>query len=99
MINATLSDGHAAIPYFSLKPIPVTAALPVYATSTDITVPNDACNALPSSTPNLAGYVVVVRRGGCSIAQKLANVAAKGGRYSFVYKYVYWLSSSLSTNF
>lgn len=85
---STLSDGHASIPYFSLRPFPVTAALPVYATSTDLTIANDACNALPSSTPNLAGYVVVIRRGGCAIVDKLKNAAAKGGRYFFIYKSV-----------
>lgn len=85
VVNATLSDGHNPIPYFSLKSFPVTTSLPVYAVSTDITVPNDACNPLPSSTPNLAGYLVVIRRGGCTISQKLTNAAAKGGRIFFIY--------------
>lgn len=84
-INAVLSDGHAPVPYFSLRPFPVTTSLPIYATSKDITVANDACNALPSSTPNLAGYVVVIRRGGCAIVDKLKNAAAKGGKYFFIY--------------
>lgn len=85
VVNATLSDGHSPIPYFSLKAFPVTTSLPVYATSTDITIPNDACNPLPASTPNLVGYLVVIRRGGCAITQKLANAYAKGGRIFFIY--------------
>ncbi|KAG8793890.1 hypothetical protein FRC19_008253 [Serendipita sp. 401] len=84
-LNATLSDGHAPIPYFSLRPLPVTTELPIYATSTDVTIPNDACTALPSSTPNLAGYLVVIRRGGCAVTTKFANAAAKGAKYFFLY--------------
>lgn len=88
IVNATLSDGHAPVSYFSFRPFPIAAALPVYATSTDITNPADACTALPASTPNLANYIVVIRRGGCTAATKYANAAAKGGRYFFLYKWV-----------
>ncbi|CCA71532.1 related to subtilisin-like serine protease [Serendipita indica DSM 11827] len=84
-INVTLSDGHAPIPYFSLRAFPVSGSLPVYATSTDVTITNDACNPLPANTPNLAGYLVVIRRGGCSVATKFANAAAKGAKYFFLY--------------
>jgi hypothetical protein len=85
-INATLSDGHAPIPYLSVTPLPVTGSLPIYATSKDITKVDDACNTLPSNTPNLANYLVVVRRGTCTLKTKLDNITAKGGKYIFIYK-------------
>lgn len=62
--NATLSNGHDPIPYLSLAPLTVTDARRIYATSSDTTVAADACSSLPSSTPNLASYVTLIRRGG-----------------------------------
>jgi len=62
----------------SPTPFNITRYSLLYFTSTDPTVANDACTALPSSTPSLASRVVVVRRGGCDFAVKL-NVLAKAG--------------------
>ncbi|KAG7098360.1 hypothetical protein E1B28_000318 [Marasmius oreades] len=76
---------HDPIPYFELFPFPVTNPLPVFATSNDTTVVDDACNPLPDSTPDLTSFLVVVRRGTCSFVQKLTNIAAKGGKLTFVY--------------
>jgi hypothetical protein len=58
----------------------------VYATSNSTTVADDACNALPASTPDLANKVVIVRRGTCSFVQKLTNIAAKGAKAFLIYK-------------
>ncbi|KAG0151678.1 hypothetical protein CROQUDRAFT_36341, partial [Cronartium quercuum f. sp. fusiforme G11] len=41
----------------------VHGSLPVYRTSNSSDVKNDACNPLPSSTPNLANYIVLIQRG------------------------------------
>ncbi|RPD78695.1 subtilisin-like protease [Lentinus tigrinus ALCF2SS1-7] len=84
--NATVHGvAHDPIPYFDALPLPVNATLPVFATSNDTTVVDDACNPLPDDTPDLSGFVVVVRRGTCTFVQKLTNIAAKGGQVSLIY--------------
>ncbi|KAL0572698.1 hypothetical protein V5O48_009272 [Marasmius crinis-equi] len=67
---------HDPIVYFDLFPIPVTSPLPIFATSNDTTVVDDACNPLPDDTPDLSQFLVV---------QKLTNIAAKGGNVTFIY--------------
>lgn len=62
--------------------------LPLYATSFNTSDPVDACAPLPEDTPDLSGYVVLVRRGTCSFVAKLQNVAAAGGRYVVFYNNV-----------
>ncbi|KAG5991893.1 hypothetical protein E4U43_003907 [Claviceps pusilla] len=57
----------------------------VYATSKDAQVADDACKPLPDSTPDLSKFTVLVRRGGCDFAAKLANIAAKGGQNVMFY--------------
>ncbi|KAG7086750.1 hypothetical protein E1B28_002682 [Marasmius oreades] len=76
---------HDPIPYFELFPFPVTNPIPIFATSNDTTAVDDACDPLPDSTPDLSSFLVVVRRGTCSFVQKLTNIAAKGGRLTFIY--------------
>lgn len=39
--------------------------LPIYATSNDTTIMDDACYPLPDNTPDLSDFVVIVRRGTC----------------------------------
>lgn len=73
-----LSDG-------SLNALNVTGEFPLYAVSTDTTVTDDACNALPDSTPDLSKFVTLIRRGTCNFTQKLANAAAKGAKLVIVY--------------
>ncbi|EMD33648.1 hypothetical protein CERSUDRAFT_159874 [Gelatoporia subvermispora B] len=76
---------HDPITYFSTFPLPVNGTLPIFATSTDTTVVDDACDPLPDDTPDLSQFVVIVRRGTCTFVQKLTNVAAKGGNISLIY--------------
>ncbi|KAJ7091118.1 peptidase S8/S53 domain-containing protein [Mycena epipterygia] len=84
--NATVQGvAHNPIPYFLALPLNVTGALPIYATSTNISQIDDACNPLPDSTPDLSPYLVVVRRGTCLFTQKLANIHAKGGNVAVIY--------------
>lgn len=84
--NATVHGvAHDPITYFATFPLPINGTLPVFATSNDTTVVDDACNALPDSTPDLSGSVVVVRRGTCTFVQKLTNIAAKGGQVVLIY--------------
>ncbi|KAG8901449.1 hypothetical protein FRC01_009845, partial [Tulasnella sp. 417] len=81
----TLSNGHEPIIYNSFLPLKVDGSLPIYATSTDTDIADDACNPLPDTTPDLSGSVVIIRRGSCAFTQKLANVAAKGGKVALIY--------------
>lgn len=48
-------------------------------------VDNDACSPLPSDTPDLSNNIILVRRGGCTYATKVKNVASKGGKYIIFY--------------
>lgn len=82
--EARSSDRDTPIIYFSLMPLNFTESLPVYALSKQI-VPDDACNQLPDSTPDLSKFVVLIRRGSCNFAVKLANVAEKGARVALIY--------------
>lgn len=72
------------IAYMAPKPLAASGAFTVYFTSTE-SVNNDACTALPDSTPNLANRVVVVQRGTCTYAVKYRNIAAKGGKVVLLY--------------
>ncbi|KAI0335098.1 subtilisin-like protease [Cubamyces sp. BRFM 1775] len=84
--NATVHGvQHDPITYFSTFPFPVNGTLPIFATSNDTTVVDDACDPLPDDTPDLSPFVVIVRRGTCTFVQKLTNVAAKGGQVSLIY--------------
>ena len=65
--NATVHGvAHAPITYFDALPLPITETLPIFATSTDTTVVDDACDPLPDSTPDLSKFIVIVRRGTCT---------------------------------
>lgn len=57
----------------------------MYITTTNTSEPADACSPLPDDTPNLAGKLVVVRRGECEFNIKEKNVAAKGAQYLLFY--------------
>ncbi|CEQ43168.1 SPOSA6832_05076, partial [Sporobolomyces salmonicolor] len=77
--------GHPPMPYMSPMPFNLTDDYFVYFTSTNTSVPNDACDPLPSSTPDLSNKVVIVQRGTCDFTVKQANVAAAGGTVLLIY--------------
>ncbi|CDO69143.1 hypothetical protein BN946_scf185042.g45 [Trametes cinnabarina] len=84
--NATVHGvKHDPITYFATFPLPVNGTLPIFTTSNDTTIVDDACNPLPDDTPDLSSFVVIVKRGTCTFVQKLTNVAAKGGKVSLIY--------------
>ncbi|KAB5588428.1 Minor extracellular protease vpr [Ceratobasidium theobromae] len=85
--NATASNGRL-IPYKSLTPLPAPSGLQLYATSTNVTIDNDACDPLPASTPNLADRLVIIHRGTCTFITKLTNAAAFGAKYFLIYNNV-----------
>ena len=62
--NATVNGPkHSPIQYVSLLPLNTTSPLPIYATSTNTSVDDDACNPLPDNTTDLSSFLVVIRRG------------------------------------
>ncbi|KAF9526570.1 pyrolysin [Crepidotus variabilis] len=86
-LQSVLVEGvtHDPIIYYSLTEFSVVGPLPIYPTSNDTTVQDDACAPLPDTTPNLAKYVVVIRRGTCNFVDKLANAADKGAQTILIY--------------
>lgn len=62
-----------------------TVSLPLWATSNDTTTETDACDALPADTPDLSGYIVLIRRGTCTFVSKAENAAAYGAKYAMFY--------------
>ncbi|PPQ89471.1 hypothetical protein CVT25_011997 [Psilocybe cyanescens] len=84
--NATVHGvTHDPITYFASLPFPIEGVLPVYATSNDTTIADDACDPLPDSTPDLSDKVVIIRRGSCNFVQKLDHIFAKGARVALIY--------------
>jgi hypothetical protein len=71
--QANVSTGYGPITYTSFTPLPVNGSRPIYATSNDTTIANDACVPLPASTPDLSPYVVIIRRGGCNFVSDLVS--------------------------
>ncbi|KAJ7026846.1 subtilisin-like protease [Mycena alexandri] len=76
---------HAPIVYFSSLPLPVNGSLPLYATSKNTTVADDACNPLAASTPDLSTFVVLVRRATCAVTVQLAHLAAFNASVALIY--------------
>ncbi|KAI0088139.1 subtilisin-like protease [Irpex rosettiformis] len=98
--NATVHGvTHDPIVYLSTFPLNATGEYPIYATSTDTTKANDACDPLPDSTPDLSDKVVLIRRGTCTFAQKLGNAAAKGGKVFLIYNNVPGYASITTGNY
>ncbi|PFH53716.1 hypothetical protein AMATHDRAFT_45185 [Amanita thiersii Skay4041] len=73
-----VKDNPTYISYSSDAPLLINAKLDVFATS-------NACNPLPSETPNLSKYLVIVRMKKCPIVQMLRNIANKGGETMLIY--------------
>ncbi|KAG6314255.1 hypothetical protein E4U44_002015 [Claviceps purpurea] len=59
--------------------------LPVWASSLDPTIKNDACDPLPVNTPDLSKFIVLIRHGTCTDLEKILNVIAKGAKYVLIY--------------
>ncbi|CAA9967188.1 minor extracellular protease vpr [Pyrenophora teres f. maculata] len=60
-------------------------SLPLLALSYDVNNSDDGCATLPSDTPNLSGYIVLLRRGNCDFSTKAANAVARGAQYIMFY--------------
>ncbi|KAG9093623.1 hypothetical protein FS749_014083 [Ceratobasidium sp. UAMH 11750] len=87
MQDATLSTGRQ-ITYNSFLPLKVSGDLHIYATSSNITAVADACDPLPSTTPDLSNYVVLIRRGTCALIRKMDNAVKFGAKAFLIYENV-----------
>ncbi|XXG96779.1 hypothetical protein Hte_003070 [Hypoxylon texense] len=63
-------------------------SLPLYTPSFDITEAAQGCEAFAADTPDLSGYIVLIRRGTCTFVQKASNAAAAGAKYVLFYNNV-----------
>ncbi|SCZ88355.1 BZ3500_MvSof-1268-A1-R1_Chr2-1g04356 [Microbotryum saponariae] len=79
------SGGYPPLPYLSATPLDTKETLSVYFTSDKADTGNDACDPLPSSTPNLRNRLVVIQRSDCYSGQQIDNAKAKGARFVVLY--------------
>ncbi|CAN9241094.1 unnamed protein product [Alternaria alternata] len=63
-------------------------SLPLWNINNDPTDPANGCDPYPAGTPDLSGYVVLIRRGTCTFVEKAANAANVGARYIMLYSNV-----------
>ncbi|PLW16932.1 hypothetical protein PCASD_13329 [Puccinia coronata f. sp. avenae] len=73
-----------SLTYYKNQVLP-DGSYPVYFTSNNLANEDDACSALPSSTPNLSKYVVMIKIGSCFIAEKVLHARARGAKLIFFY--------------
>ncbi|KAB5523154.1 peptidase S8/S53 domain-containing protein [Coniochaeta sp. 2T2.1] len=59
--------------------------LPLWAVNFNTADPANGCDPYPASTPDLSGYVVLIRRGTCTFVQKVQNAVNKGAKYVIIY--------------
>ena len=84
----SVDEKNTTFGYVEGVPGPWGVTKPIYATSFNTTVADDACDPLPDDTPDLSGYIVLVRRGGCLFDDKVRNLVPKGAQYVMVYNNV-----------
>lgn len=63
-------------------------SLPLWNVNNDPTDTANGCDAYPADTPDLSGYIVLIRRGTCTFVQKATNAAAAGAKYILFYNNV-----------
>ncbi|KAI1777406.1 peptidase S8/S53 domain-containing protein [Hypoxylon cercidicola] len=89
LINATFSIDNSTEEVFAWdpgNPAYTNISLPLWAVSNNPEVEDDACGSLPGDTPDLSGYVVLIREANnCAVYQQAQNVIEKGAEYIMVY--------------
>jgi hypothetical protein len=90
LLNATYSVGNSSSSNSSVESFGWTpgspanwgnVSLPLYAVSFNTSNPADGCTPLPDDTPDLSGYIVLIRRGTCTFVQKATYAVEAGARY------------------
>ncbi|KID75029.1 Minor extracellular protease vpr [Metarhizium brunneum] len=87
--NVTVgADKPQEFPYVLGNPDKFDITLPLWVDTFNTSVAADLCSSLPDDTPDLSKYIVLIRRGTCSFAEKISNAAAKGAQYVLFYNSV-----------
>jgi hypothetical protein len=68
--------------------------LPLWTASYNTTDPAGGCDPYPADTPDLSGFIVLIRRGTCTFVQKGTNAAAFGAKYIMFYNNVVGASAA-----
>ncbi|KAH7162210.1 peptidase S8/S53 domain-containing protein [Dactylonectria estremocensis] len=87
-ISSYTVNGSAKHEFGSQDAVPAAwtgVTLPLWAGSYDTNVTDDGCDTYPDSTPDLSGYIVLIRRGTCTFIEKAKLAAAAGAKYIMVY--------------
>jgi subtilisin family serine protease len=63
-------------------------SLPLWSVNYNTTDPANGCDPYPADTPDLSGYIVLIRRGSCTFVQKATNAAAHGAKFIMFYNNV-----------
>lgn len=73
--------------WFPAPPSRFPDSLLLHAVTLNISVEDDSCSSssLPWPSPDLHGVIVLVRRGGCSFADKMETIKAAGADYALIY--------------
>lgn len=66
-------------------PFSTNGSLTFFATSADFMDPNDACEPLPETTPDLSRKLVLISLGRCTLEIKERYAALKGAKYIWFY--------------
>lgn len=77
----TTANSSAATPFgwqTAYPPFETNISQPLWAVSDNATNAADACYDLPTDTPDLSSYIILIRRGGCPYTTKARNVAKYG---------------------
>ncbi|XDG01408.1 hypothetical protein ABKA04_001023 [Annulohypoxylon sp. FPYF3050] len=88
--NFTIDSGDSEVFGYALgEPAEwANVSLPLWTPSFDITDAAQACDALAEDTPDLSGYIVLIRRGTCTFIEKATNAAQYGAKYVLYYNNV-----------
>ena len=93
LVNATYTTGNNSTeePFGWTPGTPAdwgNMSMPLWTDQYNTSNPADACEPFPDSTPDLSGYIVLIRRGTCTFVEKVTNAVAKGAQYVMIYNNV-----------
>lgn len=71
---------------FGIPELTTELSLPLWAGSYDVSDESFACEPLPEDTPDLSGFIALVRDGPCGDGIKAQNIAQKGAKYFIFFR-------------
>lgn len=92
LTNATYTTGNSSTESFGWTPgSPANwpnISLPLWNVNNNANDTANGCDPYPADTPDLSGYIVLIRRGSCTFVQKATNAAEHGAKYILFYNNV-----------